>query len=74
VLLPSFISPFSAPEILAHETHEKTMTMQTQMTNGEKKLTVLLEEFVIRVSAFIRHSSFACHAAAKRRRELSHFY
>jgi hypothetical protein len=40
------------------------MTKETQMTNGEKKLTARLEEFVIGVSSFIRHSSF----------ELRHFY
>jgi len=40
------------------------MTNETQMTNGEKKLTARLEEFVIRVSSFLRHSSF----------ELRHFY
>jgi hypothetical protein len=50
------------------------MTKKTQMTNGEKKLTARLEEFVIRVSSFLRPSSFACHAVAKRRRELGHFY
>jgi hypothetical protein len=64
VLSPSSTLPFSAPEILAHETHEKTMTKETPMTNGEKKLTAWLEEFVIRVSSLIRHSSF----------ELLHFY
>jgi hypothetical protein len=62
-LSPSSTSPFSVPEILAHETHEKTMT-NNRMTNGEKKLTARLEEFVIRVSSFVRHSSF----------ELRHFY
>jgi hypothetical protein len=31
-------------------------------------------EFVIRASALIRHSSFACHAVAKRRRVLRHFH
>ena len=43
------------------------------MTNREK-LTMRLEEFVSRVSSFLRHSSFAFHAVAKRRRELGHFY
>jgi len=40
------------------------MTKKTQMTNGEKKLAARLEKFVIRVSSFLRHSSF----------ELRHFY
>jgi len=40
------------------------MTKETPMTNGEKKLTAWLEEFVIGVSSLIRHSSF----------ELRHFY
>jgi len=34
------------------------MTNQAQMTNDEKTLASPLEEFVIRVSFFLRHSSF----------------
>jgi hypothetical protein len=49
------------------------MTKETKMRNREK-LTVRLEAFVIRDSSFLRHSSFACYAVAKRRRELRHFY
>jgi len=70
VLSPSSTSPFSAPEILAHETHAKGTT-NDQMTNDEsnlndesRKLNVLVQLFVNRISTFLRHSPFV----------LRHFY
>ena len=37
---------------------DERMTKEAQMTNDEKTVAAPLEEFVIRVSSFLRHSSF----------------